>query len=49
MYEEYYGFTEKPFSLTPDPRYLFKSASHEAGLGHAAVPRRRGGDSQAVG
>ena len=28
MYEEYYGFTEKPFSLTPDPKYLFKSASH---------------------
>jgi general secretion pathway protein A len=28
MYEEYYGFTEKPFSLTPDPKYLFKSSSH---------------------
>src|SRR5215208_484494 len=28
MYEEYYGFTEKPFSLTPDPKYLFKSESH---------------------
>ena len=28
MYEEYYGFSEKPFSLTPDPKYLFKSASH---------------------
>src|SRR5450759_4225 len=28
MYEDYYGFTEKPFSLTPDPKYLFKSASH---------------------
>ena len=28
MYEEYYGFTEKPFSLTPDPKYLFKSATH---------------------
>src|SRR5437667_1850735 len=28
MYEEYYGFAEKPFSLTPDPKYLFKSESH---------------------
>jgi general secretion pathway protein A len=28
MYEDYYGFTEKPFSLTPDPKYLFKSESH---------------------
>ena len=28
MYEDYYGFTEKPFSLTPDPKYLYKSASH---------------------
>jgi len=28
MYEDYFGFTEKPFSLTPDPRYLYKSESH---------------------
>src|SRR5918995_1345506 len=28
MYEDYYGFTEKPFSLTPDPKYLYKSVSH---------------------
>ena len=28
MYEDYFGFTEKPFSLTPDPRYLFKSETH---------------------
>src|SRR3970040_2384140 len=28
MYEDYYGFTEKPFSLTPDPKYLFKSETH---------------------
>ena len=25
MYEEYYGFIEKPFSLTPDPKYLYRS------------------------
>src|SRR5688572_15128855 len=28
MYEDYYGFVEKPFSLTPDPKYLYKSESH---------------------
>jgi len=28
MYEEYFGFIEKPFSLTPDPRYLYRSESH---------------------
>lgn len=28
MYEDYYGFGEKPFSLTPDPKYLFRSESH---------------------
>jgi general secretion pathway protein A len=28
MYEDYYGFVEKPFSLTPDPRYLYRSESH---------------------
>ncbi|MBI4478306.1 MAG: AAA family ATPase [Acidobacteria bacterium] len=28
MYEEYYGFGEKPFSLTPDPKFLYKSESH---------------------
>ena len=28
MYEPYYGFAEKPFSLTPDPKYLYRSESH---------------------
>ena len=28
MYEDYYGFVEKPFSLTPDPKYLYRSESH---------------------
>ena len=44
MYEDYYGFTEKPFSLTPDPKYLFKSASHASAfeLLQYAVRRREG-------
>src|SRR6188508_2429997 len=44
MYEDYYGFTEKPFSLTPDPKYLYKSESHASAfeLLQYAVRRREG-------
>src|SRR3979490_3190662 len=28
MYETYYGFAEKPFSLSPDPKFLYRSQSH---------------------
>jgi general secretion pathway protein A len=44
MYEEYFGFTEKPFSLTPDPKYLYKSESHANAfeLLQYAVQRREG-------
>lgn len=27
-YEDYFGFAEKPFSLTPDPKFLYRSESH---------------------
>ena len=44
MYEEYYGFTEKPFSLTPDPRFLFRSQTHAGAfeLLEYAMRRREG-------
>jgi general secretion pathway protein A len=44
MYEEYYGFSEKPFSLTPDPKYLFKSSTHASAfeLLQYAIRRREG-------
>ena len=44
MYEEYYGLVEKPFSLTPDPRYLYKSESHASAfeLLQYAIRRREG-------
>ena len=29
MYEAYYGFTEKPFNLTPDPAFLYLSPGHK--------------------
>jgi len=34
MYTEFYGLREKPFALTPDPRFLFLSASHREALAH---------------
>jgi general secretion pathway protein A len=29
MYEEFYGFVQSPFTLTPDPRFLYRSESHD--------------------
>jgi type II secretory pathway predicted ATPase ExeA len=34
MYLDFYGFKEKPFSLLPDPEYLFLSTKHKAALAH---------------
>jgi len=44
MYEPYYGFAEKPFSLTPDPKYLYRSESHANAfeLLQYAIERREG-------
>src|SRR5690242_937635 len=44
MYEAYYGFAEKPFSLTPDPKYLYRSQSHANAfeLLQYAIQRREG-------
>ena len=44
MYESYYGFNEKPFSLTPDPKYLYRSESHANAfeLLQYAIERREG-------
>lgn len=34
MYENYYGFTEKPFQLSPDPRFFFASKHHQRALSY---------------
>lgn len=34
MYLDFFGLREKPFSLTPDPRFLFLSESHRQALDH---------------
>jgi len=34
MYNEYFGFKEAPFSIAPDPRYLYMTAQHRDALAH---------------
>ncbi len=34
MYAAYFGLTENPFTLTPDPRFLFMSRRHREALAH---------------
>lgn len=44
MYEDYYGFVQPPFSLTPDPRFLYRSESHDLSLQQVwqAIRRKEG-------
>ena len=44
MYEDYYGFVQPPFSLTPDPRFLYRSESHDLTLQQVwqAIRRKEG-------
>jgi general secretion pathway protein A len=34
VYTQFFGLTEKPFSITPDPRYLYLSRRHADALAH---------------
>src|SRR3989454_5266696 len=34
VYLDYYGLTEPPFSITPNPRFLFYSAKHREAFNH---------------
>ncbi|HVC28607.1 MAG TPA: AAA family ATPase [Gammaproteobacteria bacterium] len=34
MYTAYFGLSDKPFNITPDPRYLFLSGRHTEALAH---------------
>jgi general secretion pathway protein A len=34
MYEAFYGLREKPFNLTPDPRFLYLSEKHKEAFAH---------------
>jgi len=41
MYKNYYGLAEEPFSITPDPRYLFMTSRHREALNHLLFGIRR--------
>ncbi|SEL70236.1 type II secretion system protein A [Colwellia chukchiensis] len=34
MYESYYGFKERPFQLSPDPKFFFASSHHQRALSY---------------
>jgi general secretion pathway protein A len=36
MYTSFFGLNEKPFAITPDPRYLYLSERHAEALAHLA-------------
>ena len=44
MYEQFYGFREAPFNLTPDPRFLFFSDRHREAFNHIlfGIQERKG-------
>ena len=44
MYKAFFGFSENPFSLSPDPSFLFRSAQHEEALANLiyGVQSRKG-------
>jgi len=43
MYAGYFGLTEPPFSITPDPRYLYMSEAHREALAHLLYGIGEGG------
>jgi general secretion pathway protein A len=44
MYKSYYGFCEMPFNITPDPKFLYLSPTHQEALHHLkfGVEQRKG-------
>ena len=43
MYLEFYGLAEAPFSITPDPRFVFLSERHRDALAHLLYGVSQGG------
>ena len=42
MYEKYYGFNNKPFEITPDPKFFYLSENHKEALAHLRYAIREG-------
>jgi general secretion pathway protein A len=43
MYSDYFGLTQPPFSIAPDPRYLYMSQRHREALAHLVYGMQAGG------
>ena len=43
MYESYFGLTERPFSIAPDPQYLYMSSRHREAMAHLSYGLSQGG------
>jgi len=43
LYKEYFNFSELPFSIAPDPYFLYLSARHQEGLAHLLYGIENGG------
>ena len=43
MYEKHFGLTERPFSIAPDPRFLYMSHQHREALAHLLYGVGEGG------
>ncbi|MGD2084214.1 MAG: AAA family ATPase, partial [Chromatiales bacterium] len=43
MYESHFGLSERPFSIAPDPRYVYLSQAHEDALAHLLYGVGEGG------
>ena len=42
MYSAHFGLSELPFSITPDPRYVYMSERHREALAHLFYGIRQG-------
>ena len=42
MYEEFYGFTGKPFQLNPDPKFYFRSKGHQRAMSYLRYGLQQG-------
>ena len=42
MYEDFYGFSERPFQLTPDPSFYFESVTHKKALSYLGYGLNQG-------
>ncbi len=43
MYQKHFGLTERPFSIAPDPRFLYMSRQHREALAHLLYGVGEGG------